>query len=160
MKKKINDEEYFRESLIYRIDKVENNNQLLKIISDDLQNKQFVTDQFFENIVLREEKFPTGLPGKVNIAIPHTNPEYVNEKFIAVVLLQEPVTFIQMATKSKPLDVSLVFVLGYQNGKNQVKLLQALIDEFILGKGVDVLQEIHDDRAMVEWLRENIESKI
>lgn len=155
-----NKSKYFSEDLIYRINEEISKEKLLGIISRDLTKKGYVTEDFKELILDRENDYPTGLPGNVNIAIPHTYPQHIKNEFIAVVILKEPVQFIKMATENDCLDVSIVFILGYKTGEYQVRLLQILIDEFINGKGGSIVRSIDDDKKLVDWFIENIETKL
>lgn len=70
-------------------------------------------DSFAENVLKREEVFPTGLLiNDVGIAIPHTDAEHVNDSQIAFMSLKTPVTFYEMGTADKEISVSLIFMLA------------------------------------------------
>ena len=50
----------------------------------------------------RESVYPTGLPvGEINVAIPHTDPEHVNNAAICLGILEKPVTFNVMGMEEK-----------------------------------------------------------
>lgn len=138
-------------------------------VLDYVYNKMFalgyVDEKFQDAVKEREYKYPTGLPGPIcDIAVPHTDPEYVKIPFIAVVTTKEGVPFVEMATKDKHLESRIIFVLGFKTGKYQVKILQTLIKRFIqetematkfllsndIDSCYDMLMEIQDEVVFEE----------
>lgn len=88
-------------------------------------------DSFAENVLKREEVFPTGLLiNDVGIAIPHTDAEHVNDSQIAFMSLKKPVTFYEMGTADKEISVSLIFMLALKEPHAQLEMLQKLITMF------------------------------
>ena len=74
------------------------------------------------------DRYPTGLDfGEYKIAIPHTDPEYVNEEGIVTVKLKNPIIFRDMGLDENDLEVSVIFVLLVQKGEEQVNLLTKLM---------------------------------
>lgn len=151
---------FFKKELIYKDIEFSDKQELFKTVAEDLMSSEYVKECFLDKIIEREDNYPTGLPGEINVAFPHTNPEYINQEFIGVVLLNEPLEFIQMATEDKKLNVEVVFILGYKHGIDQVKILQLLIDEFILGNGIEKIRKKIDKESIVSWLKRNVEDKI
>ena len=63
--------------------------EALQKLSEELRKKQCVTDDFYQNIIRREEIFPTGLAiNGMGVAIPHTDSQYVNESQVAFMSLK------------------------------------------------------------------------
>lgn len=92
-----------------------------------LHEKGYVTSDFIEALLKREQEHPTAIALEtVNIAIPHAEPQYVKENCILAVSLQEPVKFQNILDQSDTL-VSLVFFLVLSNGKIHVKTLSRLM---------------------------------
>lgn len=151
---------FFKEELVYKDDRFRDRSDLFKTVAKDLVSKGYVKNSFLDKLNEREDDYPTGLPGKINVAFPHTDPEFINQEFIAVALLKEPIEFIQMATEDTKLSVEAVFILGYKKGKDQVKILQLLIDNFILEEGIEKIKKETDKNSIVRWLKVNIEDKI
>lgn len=107
---------------------LDSQDQALNYLSQKLIDKDIVKDSFAPAILEREGKFPTGLIiNKVGIAIPHTDVDHVNEEQIAIMTLQEPVTFKQMADASVEVPVQAIFMLALRQPENQLDMLQKLM---------------------------------
>ncbi len=105
---------------------VNDRKEALKHMSDLLQKRGLVKDGFFEAIIAREKRFPTGIATKfMGVAIPHTFEDYVNAAGIAIAVLPKPVVFKNMVTNDD-LDVSIIFMLAVKDAKHQVSTLQKL----------------------------------
>ena len=66
----------------------------------------------------------------MNIALPHSETEYVEKPFIYIVKLQNsPLTFNQMGDNQE-MEVSDFFFLGIKDPSKQVQLLSYLMDLF------------------------------
>lgn len=97
-----------------------------------LQEKGFVTENFKEALIRREEKYPTGLrTDPYHVAIPHTDPENIKKPFIAMIRPKRQIEFMEMGTDDQTVQVQLIFVLGLKKGESQTSLLQKLIDMFM-----------------------------
>lgn len=110
---------------------VETKEETFKIVGNELQDKGFVNNEYVGGLIRREKEFPTGLITKhLNIALPHSDTEYVNKPFIYVVRLKgKPLTFKQMGDNQK-LQVKDLFFLGIKDASKQVHLLSYLMDLF------------------------------
>ena len=88
-----------------------------------------VTPEFAEDVWKREKTFPTGLPTQpLAVAIPHADPDHVNETAVCVGILKSPVRFAQMGTDgSTVLDVPVVFLLAVKEKEKQVDMIQQLV---------------------------------
>lgn len=103
--------------------------EALKAMGTRLYEKGCVTDDFIENILDREEDFPTGLPTvPYAIAIPHTDTDKVIESKIALATLKTPVSFSAMGNSSSQIDVKIIFMLALNTPEKQLKTLQNLIE--------------------------------
>lgn len=109
--------------------------ELFDFVNDQAMKNGLVKDGFLHGIKEREKKYPTALPGRtVDIAVPHTDPEFIVDPFIAVVRCQTGIPFVQMGSDDKIIFPKLFFVLGFKKEgceKYQVKALTLLIDYFI-----------------------------
>src|SRR5690625_7772544 len=63
-----------------------------------------------------------------NIAMPHTDPDHVIQSSIAIASLTDPVTFYRMDHPSKPIEVTIVFVLAVKESQQQVKVIETLMN--------------------------------
>jgi PTS system galactitol-specific IIA component len=78
--------------------------------------------------VKREKEFPTGIQlMNFGAAIPHTDAECVREEFVAVITMQEPVTFYSMEDNTQQVKAQIIFVLGLNQPHAQLEMLQSLM---------------------------------
>ncbi|ADD01802.1 MULTISPECIES: PTS sugar transporter subunit IIA [Thermoanaerobacter] len=124
--------ELLNEDLIFFDVEATNWQEVLKYLADNLLRKGYVNDSFYNAVVEREKKFPTGLPtGKINVAIPHTDPIHVIKDGIAVALLKQPVLFREMGKFEGEVACDIVFMLAIKNPDGQIKVLQNFMDIFM-----------------------------
>ncbi len=124
--------------------------EALQKLSEELRKKQCVTDDFYKNIIRREEIFPTGLAiNGMGVAIPHTDSQYVNESQVAFMSLKKPLPFIEMGTNDKEIDISLLFMLALKEPHEQLEMLQQLIEMF---QKSGVLEELLTLTTETEYL--------
>lgn len=106
----------------------------------ELYIQQYVTDAYFDKVVAREKEYPTGLATDgLNIAIPHTDPQYIRKPFIAITHLATPLRFTVMGTTDEEIDVDWIFSLGVTQAENQIALLQTLMSVFSQPQQVSTL---------------------
>lgn len=112
--------------------------QVFEDVYLDLLKKDLVTPDFLNNLLARENKYPTGLSlapidaSLPNIAIPHTESEFVKATRIVPIKLQAPLLFHNMINLDEELPVSFLFLILNQNGLEQTGLLAEIMD-FING---------------------------
>lgn len=103
-------------------------------VYDDLLKKKLVTVDFFEHLIEREENYPTGLDLTLidqklpNIAIPHTESNYVNTTRIIPIKLTHPISFNNMIQPKTELEVSFLFMILNKDGETQSNLLATIMD--------------------------------
>ena len=106
----------------------ENDKEILGQMADVMFQEGYVNEGFHNAIIRREENFPTGLPtGEINVAIPHTDPEYVNRPAVCLGILDSPVKFNVMGMENETVLVSVLFMLEIKKKEDQLGLLQKLI---------------------------------
>ena len=106
--------------------------ELFQQLEGLLQTKGLVKPTWHQAIAAREQDFPTGLHFKTcDIAIPHVDPEHIEQEYVAVIKPSEPVLFEPMGKMGDPVHASLVINLGIMQGGGQVKMLQALMKVFM-----------------------------
>lgn len=111
-----------------------NQDDLLKEIYNQLLKLGYVKGNFLTHIVRREHHYPTGLDTSTlgsnlpDIAIPHTEGEFVNTRLIVPVALRKPVTFGNMIQPAEKLPVKFLFMLLETNPDGQAKLLSQVMD--------------------------------
>lgn len=118
------------ESLIIPNLEVNDRKEVIRLLGKKLVAKGYVSDEFIQSVLEREERFPTGLPTKVPVALPHTDAKYCSHSALAVATLKKPVLFKEMDDPNKKLNVKMVFLLALNDRDSQTKWLQALIKLF------------------------------
>lgn len=117
-----------------------NTEDVLKRLGQLLYSHNFVKDTYLKGILEREKVYPTGLPSRgIPIAIPHTDPIHVKKSQIAVMTLENPVSFSMMGDPEVTLPVQIVFMLAIKDPKQQLQLLKQLMKVF---QDEKLLQEI------------------
>jgi len=86
-----------------------------------------ITEDFVEAAVERERTFPTGLPTKIGVALPHTKAKYVLKESISIVTLKNTIVFAGMGNPKESIPVQIVFLLAINNPEKQLKILQTII---------------------------------
>lgn len=136
--------------------------QLLKNIYDRLLDRGYVKGNFLAHIIEREHNYPTGLdtstlgPDLPDIAIPHTEGEFVNKRLIVPVALTKPVVFGNMIKPDQKLAVKFLFMLLETNPDGQAKLL-SLVMNFLATTPVKSLRHFlnfTDPQAIYEYLQQ------
>lgn len=123
--------EMFDQELISLELKGENEVEVFQQVAKHLTELGFVNEGYLNGIITREEKFPTGLITQhVNIALPHSDPEYVEKPFVYIARLKDEVKVKQMGD-SQEMKVKNLFFLGIKDPKGQVGLLQAFMELFM-----------------------------
>lgn len=132
--------------------KVDSKEELFDQLSKVLREKGVVGGEFAQALKDREKEFPTGLPVKNGVAIPHTDGSLVHSDQLIFVTLADPVVFNEMGgDKEDIVKVSVVVMLAVKDGPKHLEILQKLIesiqkdgfvDSLIASKEVDEMFEI------------------
>ncbi|RPA60670.1 PTS sugar transporter subunit IIA [Aerococcus agrisoli] len=116
------------------ISQAETSEQVLIEIGQQLEQKGLVKEAFIDNILERERNYPTGLDLQVvnpkygNIAVPHTEGEFVNTTQIIPVKLLQPVSFNNMIQPKMSLEVSILFMILNNDPEEQSQILAQIMD--------------------------------
>jgi len=139
--------EYLNKDLIINNLEAETSDDIFYALSEMLLKSNYVKDTFYNGLVKRESKFPTGLTlGKYNVAIPHTDAIHVIKPAIAIATLKHPVTFNNMDGDGQ-VEVNVVFAMVLKEPHSQIMMLQQLM---LLIQNEDVLKSMHDAKDSVE----------
>ena len=139
--------EYLNKDLIINNLEAKTTDDIFYALSELLLKANFVKDSFYDGLVKRESKFPTGLTlGKYNVAIPHTDAIHVIKPAIAIATLKHPVTFNNMDGDGQ-VDVNVVFVMVLNEPHTQIMMLQQLM---LLIQNEDILRSMHDAKDSEE----------
>lgn len=103
--------------------------------------KNWVTEDFADKILEREETFPTGIEqGAFGVAIPHTDSEWVKEEFIALIIPDHSVLFQRMDDAKQDVQADFIFILGLNQPHEQLAMLQNLMQ---LIQNTELLQNLY-----------------
>ncbi|MEG2292383.1 MAG: PTS sugar transporter subunit IIA [Carnobacterium sp.] len=140
--------ELFQPELIDLQVQANSEEELFAVIAERLLELGYVYSDYLTGITLREQNFPTGLITQhLNIALPHSDTEYVKKPFIYIVRLKQPVIVRQMGDNQEML-VKDIFFLGIKEPTKQVGLLQLLITLFQEEAFMEALQNVEESEAM------------
>ncbi|MFD2830058.1 PTS sugar transporter subunit IIA [Corticicoccus populi] len=133
--------------------------EALRLMSQSFEKHGNVKEGYFESILNREEKAPTGIEAyDFGIAIPHTEPEFVNHDSLGVAVLKDPVLFHNMINAKETIEVKVIFLLGLSKSTKHLNILRQIMDlikeEGVLKKMTDMSQkELHN------YLQKNLKSE-
>ncbi|MDO4670296.1 MAG: PTS sugar transporter subunit IIA [Aerococcus sp.] len=110
--------------------------EMFENVSKALFEKDLVTEDFYQNLVEREENYPTGMDMSpvnkkyLNIAIPHTEVEYVKTTRIVPIKFQHPLTFHNMISPKDTVEAGVAFMILNEDPEGQVNILARIMDFF------------------------------
>lgn len=103
--------------------------EAIRLLGGMMSSKGYVEEAYWEDVLKREETFPTGLPTQpVAIAIPHADPDRVIKSGIAIAVFEQPVKFRIMGSNDPDtLDAPVVFMLALKDFKQQTAVIRDLL---------------------------------
>ena len=94
--------ENLKDTLVQTDLMAENEQEIFEQLGGVLVSEGCCKESYVSALSEREKVYPTGiLAGDIGVAIPHTDPCYVETTGIAIGVLKEPVSFFQMGTNPK-----------------------------------------------------------
>ena len=108
--------EFFFKDTVYVSDK-QSQEEVFEQVYQDLLKKELVTEDFLENLLERERNYPTGLDlspvSKIlpDIAIPHTESEFVRTTRIIPIKVKNEIPFYNMISPSDQISASFLFMI-------------------------------------------------
>ena len=117
-----------------------------------LKDNGYVNEDYREAVCRREEEFPTGLkvPGH-QVAIPHTDSEYIEKPGLVFVRPKNPLAFQEMCS-GDPVDAEMIFLLLVKDKKDKMPLLSGLMARFGDGELMDRLSRETDPEVIADLL--------
>ncbi|WP_430790502.1 PTS sugar transporter subunit IIA [Virgibacillus flavescens] len=150
-------EVFFDESVILLDVEGSTKEDILTVMSRNLEEKKLVKSSFTQAIIARENEFATGLPtGGCSVAIPHTDFEHVNQKAISIAILKEQVEFGVMGDESETTPVKVVFMLAMDKADEQLPLLQKLMQVFQHADTLKYLASERDKTAIKQVVKDRL----
>ena len=149
----------FAENRIFLNQSFASSDELFDFVGTQMEGLGMAKAGFGDSLKRRESSYPTGLPGlTADIALPHTDPEFIVDPFIAVVSTKEGVPFTQMGSDSIKLSPRLFFILGFKKEgaeRYQTEALRAIVDNFLAndeGKLTDRFLKLDASKDCMEIL--------
>lgn len=144
------------EDLIFINLEATNKEQLIRMLSNELFNNGYVKEGYANDVIDRENKYPTALPTQLmSVAIPHAeNDHNVHIPAIVVAKLAKPLPFFEMGGGKKELDVSLVCLLAVKGSKTQLSILPKLISIFSDSEKMEQLSKASTPLKILDVLQE------
>lgn len=132
---------------------LKNNKEVLSSLADYLIEEKMVKESFKEAILEREKSYPTGLQfDGYGIALPHTDSEHVIKSQIAIMTLDKPVKFVEMASSDKEIDVKTIFMLALKDSNQHIKILQKVMELLQDKEAMSKIESFDDSKESVEKL--------
>lgn len=129
----------FSPELVVILDGVHSYQEAETALANHLVELGYAKNSFPQAIAEREESFPTGLQiGEFNAAMPHCDPENVNQAAICVGVIKNPVNWKRMDDPDETCKVSLVTMLALTEAHSHLEMLQRVValiqDQELMGK--------------------------
>ena len=132
---------------------LKNNKEVLSNLADYLIEEKMVKESFKETILEREKSYPTGLQfDGYGIALPHTDSKHVIKSQIAIMTLEKPVKFIEMASTDKEIDVKTIFMLALKDSNQHIKILQKVMELLQDKEAMSKIESFDDSKESVDKL--------
>lgn len=136
--------------------------ELFEVVSDYLEDANYVTKDYRQALRDREEEFPTGL--KVDLqdgsetlyaAIPHTETQYCLVDQVVYVKNDNPIVFKHMINPEEDCFVQDFFFIINSKKEGQTDILSNLIAFFTTKGNLDHLHTLGDDKeSLTQYLTE------
>ena len=134
----------------------EEQDTIFKQVSDRLLAAGAVKPDFYQHLSEREKSYPTGIdmsvvnPEYSNVAIPHTEGEFVNVRKIVPIRLKKPIEFANMIAPDQKLKGSFLFMILNNDPEGQANVLAQIMD-FLTTSSAETLAKSFgaDDAATI-----------
>lgn len=128
---KLNKDLFSKKILLFHKD-IETKDEIFEQLNKKLLSNGVVNDGFLNAIKKREKDFPTGLQleSGIGVAIPHTDPEFINEDQIGFMSLNNSIEFRQMGSETEKVQAQMIFILCLKEAHKQLDMLQNLMTLF------------------------------
>ncbi|MBF7030095.1 PTS sugar transporter subunit IIA [Staphylococcus kloosii] len=148
------------EEMIFFNASVSNNEEILEQLGNKAIELGFAKPNYVEGLKQRENEFATGVPVEpTGVAIPHTDSSYVNDNKVAVMTLKDPIEFNQMGgAETDKLQVKLVILLCFKDGKNHMSALQNIIEKIQDEKFVESLVNADSKETLLKISKSNFDN--
>ena len=148
---------YLDRELIFLNSDADSTAAIFEEIGSVMITKGFAKADYIKALKAREKEFPTGVPtGVIGVALPHTDASYVNQSKIALMTLENPVSFRVMGSDSDEIEVSIVFLLGCTDGEEHLNVLQKVVELVQQQEVLNKLMDIETKEDVLQLLNDNL----
>lgn len=128
----------FTPELIYMDLTVKNKDEVLSFMSEQMENKGYVTSKFAQSVLEREKATTTSIGN--GVSLPHGAQSEVNESKVAIAILKEPILWNDDL-------VDVIFLLGFKMvTPDEIKRIQVFYKQYI--SLVETDEKIHKLKDM------------
>lgn len=131
--------------------------EIIHLMSKPLIDKNIVKRDFPCKVIEREKNSPTALATEtIGVAIPHTDPEYVNHNHISIGILKTPIEMNIMAGEpDEKTSVQIIFLLSLNESNKHLNILQKLMGILGTSENLNKLKEGNKEE-IVDLLNKNL----
>ena len=139
--------EQLDDNIIFLNQEFASREEMFKFISNELLKNNYVTEQYLEKVIQRENNHPTGFKLKtLNVAMPHVDCEFVRKNGMFIVTSKKGIIF-KNAETDEDLFINIVFGLLLKESDTHLTFLMKLASSF----GNDsILQKIVESNNKIE----------
>lgn len=142
---------------IYLNQKFDSMEDFFEFLEAELIKEGYVSEGFAQQLLEREQNYPTGLPTDPGVALPHTDGSLVNKDLIVVTSLDEPMSFGEMGGEDDSvIDSEIIITLVIGNGENHLNQLQKTISFIQDSENLSTIKSAQDTTEVYQVLKEKI----
>ncbi|HAE61560.1 MAG TPA: PTS sugar transporter subunit IIA [Eubacteriaceae bacterium] len=150
---------YLKEEFILNNYKCEKFEDVIYALCQRLVEGKAIEKEYFDAVIEREKKFPTGLPTEpYKVAIPHASGDgLVLKSSLAVAVLNKPVNVIEAGSSvGKNLKVDIVFLIAMKSADGQLDMLRRLNEIFTKKEYLEKIKNSETPKEVINILQ-NVE---
>ncbi|OCG02163.1 PTS sugar transporter subunit IIA [Gilliamella sp. wkB112] len=139
--------EHLDDNIIFLNQSFYDRDEMFQFVSNELLKNGYVTGQYLEKVIYRENNHPTGFKLKtINVAMPHVDSEFVKKNGMFLITSKKGILF-KNAENDENVLVQIVFGLLLKQSDTHLNFLMKLASSF----GNDqILQKIVESNSKVE----------
>lgn len=139
--------------------RVNDSQEAIQQMTTLLVESSHVEQAFAEDVWEREKTYPTGLPTQPHaVAIPHADPDHVNQSAVCFGTLQGTVPFAQMGTEgSTVLDVKVIVLLAIKEREKQADLIKQVVNLIQNREFLQTLVDLEEVESAFQLIKDTIQ---
>ena len=146
----------FCKDLIYLNKDFSDRKEMFSTIGKELIEKNIVKPEYIEEILKREEIFPTGIELEyMPVAMPHVEAKHVNENTMYVVTTSNGVEF-DNAEDDGVVKAKIIFGLIVKDSEKHIDFLMKLTELFQKKEVLEKIYSSSNEEEVITLLKENL----